>query len=118
MTAPTMRSDLQPLCPNHLLPMLHCDLSLKWDADTLIKRYYACGASGCRYHYDVLRGYFTARKGERIERDMRYWQQCPNDGRAMYIATVEVETSKQTWRCGQLECAGGGITESNAIADA
>jgi hypothetical protein len=26
MTAPTMRTDLQPLCPDHLLPMLHCGL--------------------------------------------------------------------------------------------
>ena len=105
MTAPTMRTDLQPLCPDHLLPMLHCDL--------LLKPCYACGKPGCIYHYDALQGYFTFRSGERIKRDMRNWQQCPNDGGAMYIATVEVETSKRTWRCGQLHCVGSLLTEGD-----
>jgi hypothetical protein len=118
MTAPTMRRDLQPLCPEHLLPMLHCDVLLKWDVDMSIKRCYECGTSGCTYHYDVLEGYFTAGVGERIERDMRYWQECPKDGCAMYISTVEVETDKRTWKCGQVECAGSRVTEGLKSNDA
>ncbi len=110
MTAPTMRSDLQPLCPHHLLPMPYCDL--------LIKPCYACGKPGCTYHYDVLQGYFALGTGELIKRDMRYWQECPNDGRAMYIARVEVETNRRTWRCGQQECAGSDVTEGNLKSNA
>ena len=65
MTALTMRSDLQSLCLDHLLPMLHCDLLLKWDADTSIKRCYECGEPGCTYHHDVLQGAVLATVPER-----------------------------------------------------
>jgi hypothetical protein len=113
MAAPTMRSDFQPLCPDHQLPMLHCNLLLKWAVDRTTKPCYACATPGCTYHYDVIHGYFTASAGERIDRDMQYWQRCPNDGRAMYIATIEAPNSKRTWKCGQLGCAGTCVTEGS-----
>jgi hypothetical protein len=111
MSFVTMRSDLKALCPVHHVTMVPCELWLKMDVDVFPKPCYACQTSGCRYHYDVVQGYYTTAEQERIERDMSYWQKCQRDGIPMYIADFELQKSKRIWRCGQVGCGGGRVTE-------
>ncbi len=113
-----MRTDLQPVCPVHDVPMVPCQLWLKFDVDVSPKPCYACATPGCGYHYDVVQGYFTARAGESIERDMNYWQKCPREGLPMYIAEFESQGNKRTWRCGQVDCDGSRVNERPLKASA
>jgi hypothetical protein len=118
MSFVTMRSDLQPLCPVHRVPMAHCELWLKVDVDAFPKPCYACATPGCAYHYDVVSGYYTTNVGEHIERDMNFWQKCPHDGLPMHIAEFEPSNNKRTWKCGQIGCAGSRVTEGPLKASA
>ncbi len=111
MTFVQMRTDLLPLCQVHPAPMVSVVVWLKVASDVFPKPCYACAEAGCRYHYDIVHGYFKISEGESIERDMNYWNKCSREGLPMFIESFQTERDRRTWRCGQLGCAGRGITE-------
>ena len=118
MTFVTMRSDLQPMCPVHHVPIVSAHFWVKLDPDIFPRPCYACETPGCAYRYDVVSGYYTTSVGERIERDMNFWQKCTHDGLPMYVAEFEPPKSRCTWKCGQIGCAGSRVTEETLRAAA
>jgi hypothetical protein len=109
----TMRSDLQPICPTHHAVMVPCQLVQDFDGRISYKPCYVCTTPGCGYHWDVLQGYFSAHEGSSIKRDLVHLQKCNHDGSLMFIADFEPQKSKRTWKCGQIGCAGGRVTEAS-----
>ena len=113
MTFVKMGSNLQPLCPQHHSQMVHGHGWLKLESNVSPMPCYACDKPECEYLYDVTQGYFTINEGEHIERDKRYWQNCGHEGLPMHIVNFDPQGNVRMWKCGQIGCIGGRVTEGD-----
>ena len=100
MTNLELRSDLEPLCPVHQVPMrLIPDQS---------NSTYICGQAGCTFRWRVQEGYFQQKDG--IVRYPSNAHQLLRPALVrehgyMYIAAMEDGPArKRTWRCAVKDC--------------
>jgi hypothetical protein len=101
-----MRTDIQPLCQRHHIPMLLAELELQVDTAILRKPCYVCVKTDCMSHYDIIHGYFDTTDREGIVRDMMTWTKCPNDGLPMYLSERDMKVGVQVWLCSEVGCDG------------
>lgn|SRR3989442_1379417 len=111
MTIVRMRHDLLVLCPTHNTLMTIVQYRLSTAIGPESKTAYACEQPGCTYQYDIFNGYFTISESEGLRKDAKWRQTCPRDELPLYIAQFEPQKSCRTWRCAQLNCNGGRVTE-------
>jgi hypothetical protein len=100
-----MRRNIHPLCDkcNHPMNPYISPWTPGLGVDRPVEVYFAYKCSNCARLYDIGEGYFSI-INEQMQLEGTLQHKCRKDGRSMYIAELNSETSQVVWRCAFREC--------------
>ena len=105
MSLVRMRTDIEPICDEHLKSMELVLLVWQVGTDAWTRHVFACKTLRCLRHYDIIHGYYTISDG-RTEVNTKTHVSCPIDGLPMYLNEYRPQRRVGMWMCAQFGCEG------------